>query len=266
MKFANIFKYILEGKPSRVLRNPNLIKPLVIMAFIAIITATLFSAFNPQQVSLSLDEVAKRNIVSEANVVVVDEKRTAELREQAAAGVQKSYQEDREALNSAREQVNSVYDGFVTVLASADSDKRTPIKSGLEELVSGNEANEGYNLTTLANYLLTTSPEDLEKMRNASLSLLDQTMSKPITQEALTNIYEEIRSEAGRIAFNPAAVEIVQIITIDSVRPNLIYNKQATEAAIEQARNAVQPVRKKVLLGEVIVREGDRVTADQISH
>lgn len=265
MKFANIFKYILEGKPSRVLRNPNLIKPLVIMAFIAIITATLFSAFNPQQVSLSLDEVAKRNIVSEANVVVVDEKRTAELREQAAAGVQKSYQEDREALNSAREQVNSVYDGFVTVLASADSDKRTPIKSGLEELVSGNEANEGYNLTTLANYLLTTSPEDLEKMRNASLSLLDQTMSKPITQEALTNIYEEIRSEAGRIAFNPAAVEIVQIITIDSVRPNLIYNQQATEAAIEQARNAVEPVRKNVLVGEVIVREGDRVTAEQIS-
>ena len=97
MKFANMFRYVIDGKPSRILRNPNVVKPAVVFIFIAIIATTLFSATNPQQVSLRLDEVAKRNIVSETNAVVVDEKRTAELREEAAAKVQKSYQEDREA-------------------------------------------------------------------------------------------------------------------------------------------------------------------------
>jgi len=265
MKFANMFRYVIDGKPSRILRNPNVVKPAVVFIFIAIIATTLFSATNPQQVSLRLDEVAKRNIVSETNAVVVDEKRTAELREEAAAKVQKSYQEDREALNSARAQVNGVYDDFKAVLASPESDKRTPIRGQLEELVSRNEAKGGYNLTTLTNYLLTASPEDLEKMRQASLGILDNVMSKPITQEALPGIYTEVSGEAGKIAFNAAAVEIVQIITIDAVRPNLIYNRQATELAIEQARNAVEPVRKNVLAGEVIVREGDRVTAEQIS-
>lgn len=140
MKFANMFRYVIDGKPSRILRNPNVVKPAVVFIFIAIIATTLFSATNPQQVSLRLDEVAKRNIVSETNAVVVDEKRTAELREEAAAKVQKSYQEDREALNSARAQVNGVYDDFKAVLASPESDKRTPIRGQLEELVSRNEA------------------------------------------------------------------------------------------------------------------------------
>lgn len=265
MKFANVFKYFIEGKTSRLMKNPKLIRLVVALTFIVIMTVTLFSASNPQQVSLRLDEVAKRNIVSATNAVVVDEKETEQLRNQAEAKVQKSYQEDREALNGARAQVNSVYDNINNILISAATDKRTPIRNLLEVEVSRTDANKGYNLTTLTNYLLTASAEDVDKMRQASLEILDRAMGKPVTQEALTSIYGEVRSDASKIAFNSAAIEIVQIITIDAIRPNLIYNQQATEIAIQTARESVEPVRKNVLAGEVIVREGDRVTAEQIS-
>jgi len=265
MKFTNVVKYFVQGRVRGLMQNPKLIRWVAALTFAIILIATLFSASNPQQVSLRLDEVAKRNIVSANNAVVVDQKRTEEMREQAAAQVQKSYQEDREALNGGRLQVNKIYDNINTILASTAADKRTPIRSLLEEVVERKDANSGYNLTALTNYLLTATAADVDKMREASLETLDKAMSKPITQEALTSIYDEVRSEAGRIAFNPTAIEIVQIISIDAIRPNLIYNQQATEAAVQAARNAVEPVRKNVLAGEVIVREGDRVTAEQIS-
>ncbi len=265
MKFSQIFKYFFDGRTSGLWRNAAFIRAVVVFVFVAIMTTTMFSASNPQQVSLREDEVAKRNIVSETNAVVVDEKQTEALRDQAASRVQKSYQEDRIALNSARSDVNGAFDNINNILISTTADKRTPMRNLLEDLVKRKDFNTGFNLTNLTNYLLTATPEDVTKMREASISIVDQSMDKPITQEALPGIYDEIADQAAKLAFNPAAQQIVQIIAVDAIRPNLIYDQQATEAAIQQAREAVEPVRKNVLAGEVIVREGDRVTAEQIS-
>ncbi len=265
MKLPQIFKYIFKGRTSGLRNNIAFLRAMVIFVFIAIMTATLFSASNPQQVLLREDEVAKRNIVSDTNAVIIDEKQTEELRDQAASRVQKSYREDRVALNTASSEINSTFDNINNILISSAADKKTPMRNLLEDLVKRKDFNTGFNLANLTNYLLTATPEDVSKMREASLSMLNQSMDKPITQEALPGIYSEIADQAAKLAFNPAAQQIVQIITVDAIRPNLIYDQQATEAAIQQARDGVESVRKNVLAGEVIVREGDRVTAEQIS-
>ncbi len=48
------------------------------------------------------------------------------------------------------------------------------------------------------------------------------------------------------------------------LRPNLTFNKNETEARKEKAREEVKPVLFQVKKGEMIVREGERITADQI--
>ena len=45
----------------------------------------------------------------------------------------------------------------------------------------------------------------------------------------------------------------------------MIYNQEATEKSIKEAQDAVKPVQKNIKAGEIIVREGERVTAEQIS-
>ncbi len=49
------------------------------------------------------------------------------------------------------------------------------------------------------------------------------------------------------------------------LRPNLTFNQSETEARKKAARSAVAPVLFQVKRGEMIVREGERVTPDQIS-
>ncbi|MFA7076953.1 MAG: HDIG domain-containing metalloprotein [Syntrophomonas sp.] len=265
MKLTNIFKYFFGEKIINLGNNSTTIKVGMVFILVTIITLTIFSNLNPQQVMLRTDEVAKRNIMSDINAVIVDEKQTADLKVQAADKVQKSYQGDQYALANARTEVNSFYTDINNILQSTEADKKTLLRNLLENMVQRKEMNSGYNLTTLTNYLLTAKPQDIEKMQEATLSMLELAMEKPITEEALAGVYGEIAQQADQIAFNQSAIEIIKLAAVDAIRPNMIYNQEATEKAIQEAQDAVQPVHKNVKVGEVIVREGDRVTAEQIS-
>jgi hypothetical protein len=265
MKLTNIFKYFFGKKITNLGNNSTTIKVGMVFILVAIMTVTIFSNLNPQQVMLRTDEVAKRNIMSDINAVIVDEKQTADLKTQAADKVQKSYQGDQYALANARTEVNGFYTDINNILQSTDADKKTPLRNLLDNMIRRKEINSGYNLTTLTNYLLTAKPQDIEKMQEATLSILELVMDKPITEEALAGVYGEIAQQTDKLAFNHTATEIIKLAAVDAIRPNMIYNQEATEKAIQEAQDAVQPVHKNVKVGEFIVREGDRVTAEQIS-
>jgi len=265
MKLVSIFKYFFGGRFGSIWKDSNNRRFIGLFVFFIIMTGIIFGNFSPQQVTLRTDEVASRNIVSNITAVIVDEKQTEELKGQAAAKVQKSYQEDQYALPNARTEVNSVFTNIKDILLSDNTDKKTPLKSLLDNLVRRKSVNTGYDTNALANYLLTTKPQDIDKMQSATITLLEAVMNKPITEEALAGVYKEASQQADRIAFNPTAIEIIKLAAIDAIHPNLIYNQEATAKAIKEAEDAVEPVHKTVKTGEIIVREGDRVTAEQIS-
>jgi len=214
---------------------------------------------------LKPDEVARRNIQSPITAVIIDEKKTKELEEQAASKVQKVYQEDNYALSNTRNSINDFYSNIRDLL-NYEEDKKVQ----LEALLKGSEEKNYYfglqfDYGELASYLLNATPEDLEQMRQASLSIAQELMDKPITDEALESVYKQAEQKIDSLAYSPQAKEIMKIVTIDAIRPNLIFNKEATDKAIQEAVEAVQPVQKTIKAGEIIVREGDRVTEEQIS-
>lgn len=52
-------------------------------------------------------------------------------------------------------------------------------------------------------------------------------------------------------------------LLLKAFRPNLKFNAAATEAKQKEARNAVRPVVYQIKRGEMIVREGERITEEQ---
>jgi putative nucleotidyltransferase with HDIG domain len=265
MKLANILKYFWGGRIGDFWKDSNTRRVLAVLSFFAIMIGIVFSNFSPQQVMLRTDEVAKRNIVSNITVVIVDEKQTAELRTQAAAKVQKAYQEDKYALANARTDVNSFYTNLREIIQSNTNDKRTPIQLLLNGLVSHKNISLDIDVPSLTTYILNTKAQDIDRMEQATLSMVELAMGKPITEEALGDVYKEAGQQVDKIAFNASAKEIIRTDTIDAIRPNMIYQQEATAKAIKEAQDAVEPVHKTVKAGEIIVREGDRVTAEQIS-
>jgi len=246
-------------------RHSTTQKVLGILLFFSITILIVFSSFSPKQVMLKVDEVAREDTQSKINAVVIDEKQTEELRKQAAERVQKVYQEDKYALANTTNDINSFFSTVNEILA-AEGEHDTQ----LQELVEStnalrDEANLQLHSPTLAQYIINARPEDLELIRQAALSVVQNLLSKPVTEEALPDIYQQAHAQVDSMGYSRTARDIIKLVAINSLRPNLIYNAEATDQAIQEATEAVQPVQKNIKAGEIIVRAGDRVTAEQIS-
>lgn len=265
MKLGNILKYFWGEKISSLWKSSDARRVVGVVAFVAIMLAIFYSSFSPQHVTLRKDEVAKRNVVSNITAVIIDEQQTEQLKAQAAAKVQKAYQEDQSALTNARSDIKGFYANLRQIIASDNADKKTALKNLLDGVAHRKNLFKNVDTLAMANYLLIAKPVDIDKMEQATISVVEAAMEQPITEEALPREYDAINSQVDKIAFNPTAQAIVKLIAADSIRANLIFNQEATNRAIKEAQDAVEPVHKTVLAGEIIVREGERVTAEQIS-
>lgn len=256
---------IISKKLSAFLGQSNTKKVLGVLIFFSITILIVFSNFNPKQVTLKPDEVARRDIQSNTTSIIIDEAKTEELRKQAINKVQKVYQEDTYALTATRNEINSFF-SLVNDIRTTGEDN----KNRLEELLDttnkeGRKVETQNTSSQLAQYLINATPEDLQQMQATSLSIIPRLMEKPITEENLDGVFDQASKQIDQLEYSPQAREIMKIVIINAIKPNLVFNKEATDKAIKEAMDSVKPVQKTVKAGEKIVREGERVTPEQIS-
>ena len=230
-------------------RNSTTQKVLGVMLFFSVTILIVFSSFSPKQVMLKPDEVAQADIQSKINAVVIDERQTDELRKQAADKVQKVYQEDKYALVNTNDDINRFFNSVTGILSTADEDHLPPLHDLIESTNTlRDEANLQLHSPTLAQYIVNAQPEDLELIRQAALSVVQNLLNKPVTDEALPDIYQQAQTQIDSMGYSRTARDIIKLVAINSLRPNLIYNAEATAEAIQEASNAIQPVQKTLKL------------------
>ncbi len=265
MKIPTLMQYIWKGC-SNFLQQSRTKKFLSIFIFFSVTILILFSNFNPKQVWLKPDDVAPRNIQSDINAVVIDTQQTELLRQQAISKVQKVYQEDNFALANTERDINLFFSAITSALAQPEEEQISELHTLLNKThVKKNVFQLQYPVERLAEYLRVTPAEDLEMMRQSTITTARTLMANPITDDTLDSIYQQALGKISDLSYAPEAREVIRIVTINSLRANLIYNEAATNEAIKEASDAVQPVQKTIKAGEIIVREGERVTAEQIS-
>ncbi len=79
--------------------------------------------------------------------------------------------------------------------------------------------------------------------------------------DAQSRMQEEFKALPN---FTKAHRKVIFSLAVKLLKPNLTFNKNETEARKQQARDDIKPVLFQVKKGEMIVREGERVTSDQI--
>jgi hypothetical protein len=243
----------------------NTKKVLGVLIFFSITILIVFSNFNPKQVTLKPDEVARRDIQSNTTSIIIDEAKTEELKKQAAEKVQKVYQEDTYALTATKNEINSFFT-LVNDIRAAGEDNNDELQELLDTTNKEGRTVETRNSSSqLAQYLINATPEDLQQMQATSLSIIPGLMQKPITEENLDGVFDQASKQIDQLEYSLQAREIMKIVIINAIKPNLVFNKEATDKAIKEAIDAVKPVQKTVKAGEKIVREGERVTPEQIS-
>jgi hypothetical protein len=62
---------------------------------------------------------------------------------------------------------------------------------------------------------------------------------------------------------NPRDLQVINELISRTIRPNLVYDHEATEAKKRETRESVHPVLYQIKRGEMVVRVGERISAEQ---
>ena len=234
----------------------------------------LFGMFSlasaPQRYSLSVGSISHHTITATKDVV--DEITTAERRTAAANAVEPTYH----LKEGASEEVMSS-------LAKLFDELRTVQQYGLTLRGEGVTAEEWSNHTfeegeleyaqslvktiTLNRYqtitLLRSETTDYDDMVSNVTLAVKNTLNTTIREGQVNQSIQTILQIVGYKVEISLYQNIVPTVLRTCVQPNMVIEEEATAEARQKAMDAVEPVT--YLQGQNIVREGERVSANQIA-
>jgi putative nucleotidyltransferase with HDIG domain len=262
----------MDIKSIRELMKLNKTKPyLIFIVTVAIMYSILVTALVPKKYTLSVGDIAKVDI--KAAREVENEVSTKNNRDKAVQIVGKKTIKIP-VKETAVENIGKIF--LVVRQLNASDTSKSPANN--KEASSGKPLSEKEKITLLKerNPIPNFTTENYEVLVRLDLKEADEL--EEFLKDNMKKLYdlttinenkpEEITIAQGIIAtafnnsdFSKATRDIGRAIANVEVRPNSIYDKEGTEALIEEARKGVKPVMIKK--DQIIVKEGEPITYEQ---
>lgn len=143
----------------------------------------------------------------------------------------------------------------LTALASVP-DIRAPLQEGLVDALSAK---------SVANLQLFQQDRERGVMVRNLVSATEQELADLTTVIGVGEVRNRVQTAVKNLKqVNKANSKVLVDLVGLMIRPNLTFNKNETEERKKLASEAIQPILFQVKKGEMVVREGARVTEDQV--
>ncbi len=263
--------------------RPWLDWPLLLVFVLAM--SALFAPMGPSIHPVPpLDSIAPETVRAERDVLVED-RRATELRRQAIQeGALPLYDYDPEFYFAEGDKVSAAVQAMAQrtardVLpvaarrAAFEADLGRPVDAGtfalIEELESATDLDIAlsYFLYLGLDRMIVEERAALPPDKDLLVHDLSLNISRPVSAvDAIIDLKQMarlMRARAGNAPFGEARVVRTWVLRTAAAmaRPNLVANESAAAERLETALRAVEPVYVRIDSGEVVIREGDRVTA-----
>ena len=238
---------------------------LICLAGIAVVMALFVAAIVPMRYHLEVGMVPTSTIAATKDVV--DEVSTEQKRENAASQVMPTYRFQ----DGVTETVMSDFDQIFAQLRAVRQYAATLPGYSSTRVFTREELQYAHDMLTmlsLSDYQLTSlmrsSHEELEEAYTLLYAALQSTMQGHVTQgQEYTAVYN-IRQIVNYRVSIPLGQNVVPAVLAACIQANMLIDQEATDAAREAAREAVEPVVYKQ--GQNIVVRGEgRITANQLA-
>lgn len=195
----------------------------------------------PDRVSLQLGQIATEDIIAHRTVRYLDERETERLRNEEAASVPKKYATDPNAGAEAEREARRFFEVA----------RRSPEK-----------------LSTAPAKPPALDDASTQRLVKAAVSVVRQAMAQPIHNDTdeLSRLRSRIPGWVAAFSLSPAEATRVTAAASGAVRPNLLYEHQATMEERRHAMQAVEPYYRKINRGEVIIARGQRVRPEHLDR
>jgi len=252
--------------------------------FLAVVlTLVISSNYLPSRHHFQAGDVAGEEVVATRTVIFENRAATEELRKQVASLVQPAYSVNPTALSSVVADVGGFFDQAREAKRSLAPSTTLPPPSTAAGSTGSTEGG-GTTVSTepLVNLglararlrevvpstisegtlaLVVAAPnETLLRLRADVSSVLRFLYAGSVTQTALETARQKLRGQAETVSGDEEYRVAVYEIAAAYLRPNQVYDEEATRARRDQAMQEVAPVTVSVLKGERIVQPGDTIT------
>ncbi|MFC6348138.1 HD family phosphohydrolase [Vagococcus carniphilus] len=252
--------------------------PLVLVVLSLLLFFLMSGSIHQKQQVFKEGQLAEETI--RANKTIENKKETEDKQQLAKESVPPEYTYDA---NKAKNQVNlvtSLFDMIQKTNAEAEKkyndeldkakDKKTVNEISVEEripmLKSQFEKLNPNDLTYFQSYpdsfyeqLFSFSADELKRVREQSLTVVDEVMNKKIRNSTLQVEKQTAKERLQYVDITTSMRQAINTIIDKSIVVNEIANEKVTEQLKENAKNNVQPVM--IYQGEIIVREGEQIDA-----
>ncbi len=186
-----------------------------------------------------------------------------------------TYQSDvltEEAREQARQNVQPIYNVPETRIARRQLARAREVVAYIELIRSDPYASEEQKIAWLqaipdlslseeqAQEMLNLSDDEWQAVVNETYRILSIVMRREIREGEEAKAKRTVPALIS-LDLNDIQADVVQQLVDGLITANTFYNEEETQKARESAAEAVQPVNRTIAAGEIILREGDEVTA-----
>lgn len=107
--------------------------------------------------------------------------------------------------------------------------------------------------------IMNMSESEITTVRDESLKLIDEQMSKQVRESDLDNFKQEANDKIQYLNVSAEQQEMIRYLVDQGIVVNDVLNEKRTEELKQEARDSIQPVM--IFQGEIIVREGNQIDA-----
>lgn len=252
-KFREFF-----SQPSSMHAKPLTRRIVLGLAFFSLFMLILSADFITEKISLQVGQVSDRDVIVPRSVSYVDQIKTRKLEAEVLSSVASVFDFDVTVAAKAEESTGAIFRAAKAV--NADKTIASP-----EQKFDRLNSSLPVPLPPAAvNGLIVLSDSELTKTEENTRNIIRKYLQRGIREDDLENARKNVVLEAEGLDLGKDSEAVVAGVAQILLKPNFILNVRETDKRKQAALASIEPVRETVKKGQVLVRRGDVVTAEQI--
>ncbi|MDB7086125.1 HDIG domain-containing protein [Enterococcus mundtii] len=252
--------------------------PFLLLLFFLLMCGITFSSVKQKPNDFREGQVAEESI--RANKTIENTEETEQKRKLAAEAVTPEYTYQSDLASEQDRRINQLFvlisrandtidKQYEEKVSKAKEDENVPKPTVEERIAALKRIFESSNADDVAFYqklpnsfystIMNMSESEITTVRDESLKLIDEQMSKQVRESDLDNFKQEANDKIQYLNVSAQQQEMIRYLVDQGIVVNDVLNEKRTEELKQEARDSIQPVM--IFQGEIIVREGNQIDA-----
>lgn len=250
---AIVKKTYLKKLKSIKIHNKYFKKILIGIFFFSVLALLIYFSSLPEKYDIKIGDIAQEDIIAKKDIINIIA--TRKLRQSAADAVPKKYYLDHNATLESKNDVSSIFNETKDVKNLNYLNEQAKIEA-LKHVVS-----EELSLDTLTT-ILTIDDGKMRELETTVKAVIEKIMGDGVKEDSIDRAKSYIIEEFKDVKIAPDIKEAGVDIAISVIRPNMVYDREATEKLQQEAIEAIEPV--KIAKNQVVLKKGTIITKEHM--